>query len=86
MAAGRKRLIVDPSAFLELLLKKTLLAFRQVQAILIGCCTLVGHTHTIAHKRIEHKCCLRLPVACIGVSATAFIPGRKARGSLPAFL
>jgi hypothetical protein len=43
IAARRTRLIIDPSAFLKLLLKDALLAFGQIQTVLVGSCTQIAH-------------------------------------------
>jgi hypothetical protein len=81
-----KGLVVDPATLLKLLLKETLLASAQMQAVLICGFTQPGHIPILAYNRIERKCYSCLPVGYIGFSATAFIPGLKARGFLPPFL
>jgi hypothetical protein len=86
ITARRKGLVVDPAAFLKLLLKKTLLAFGQMQAVLICGFTQFVHMLILTYNRIERTCYPCLPVAYNGFSATAFIPGLKARGFLPPFL
>lgn len=86
VASGRKRLIVDPAAFLKLLLKEALLAFRQMQPVLI--CRFTQVAHTVNYNVISD----RTQVLSVRASAfhwlsrTAFIPGLKARGFLPPFL
>src|SRR5690606_23711161 len=45
ITTGRKRLIVDPAAFLRLLLKETLLEFRQMQTVLM--CGSRQNAHTV---------------------------------------
>jgi hypothetical protein len=86
ITAQSKRLIVDKAALLKLLLKEALLAFGQMQVVLIGGCTQFGYTYTLSYKQIERKCYPCLSMGCIGLSATAFILRLKPVGFLPPFL
>jgi hypothetical protein len=83
---NRKRLIVDPAAFLKLLLKKALLAFDQMQTVLICGFTQLSHIPIIAYNWVERKCETVLISDQDCISVTACIPGFKARGFLPPFL
>lgn len=86
ITAHRKRLIVDPSAFLKLLLKDALLAFGQMQTVLI--CGFTQIAHTVYYNLISGRTqVLSVRASAFHwLSATAFIPGLKARGFLPPFL
>jgi hypothetical protein len=86
ITAGRKRLIVDPAAFLKLLLKEALLAFRHMQTVLI--CSFKHIAHTVDYNLISDRTQV-LSVranAFHWLSRTACISGLKARGFLPPFL
>gem|GEM_PF-5021431 len=86
ITTGRKRLIVDPAAFLKLLLKETLLAFRQMQTVLI--CGFTQNAYTVYYGLTSDR--TQVLSVCASafhwLSRTAFIPGLKVRGFLPPFL